>query len=278
MLTKNDRHVALPGVAGGRRAMAWWWMIDREKIRVFENGEKIADALMVRWREISRRAIADKGYFAAAVSGGNTPIVFYRKLVEAGTGMAWEQTHVFLVDERCVPFTSPESNYGRIRGILLNGIALPPVNLHPIPVMKRGPRRSAESYERELIRFFRLRRSEVPRFDLVLLGIGEDGHTASLFPDTSSPGRDDHLAKPVLLDRPGHDRVTLTLRLINHAAHIIFFVTGREKAPILRRVIEEQDPSLPASRVSPSHGDLMFMIDRAAAMQLHLAEENITDD
>lgn len=210
-----------------------------------------------------------------ALSGGKTPVELYRRLAEAHETLPWDQTHLFLVDERFLPLNDQDSNYGMLRETLLTGISMPDENLHPIRTGTSDPMAAADQYEQELISFFKLSPGEFPRFDLILLGIGEEGHTASLFP--RSPALNDcaHRVAAVILEDIRHHRVTLTLPVINHGENVLFLVTGKNKSTILRRIIGREDPSLPASRVNPRGGTLLFVIDREASVEL--GKEMITE-
>jgi 6-phosphogluconolactonase len=240
----------------------------RQNILVFDSKDKISDFLIKKWREISREAIEKGGYIAVALSGGKTPINFYRKLANSKEILPWDETHIFLVDERFVPFDDNDSNYGMLKETLLKRIQIPQENIHPVPTERSTLEMSAKEYEEELRRFFKLPQGKFPEFDLILLGIGEDGHTASLFP--GSPLLKDmiHLAVSVISDGTRHHRITLTLPVINNAKHVVFLVTGGKKAAILKDVIVKRNPSLPASMVNPIGGNLMFLIDREASSAL----------
>jgi 6-phosphogluconolactonase len=182
--------------------------------------------------------------------------------------LPWDKTHLFLVDERVVPWEHRDSNYHMLRETLLNYIPIPQENIHPIPTDRTSLQTSAKAYEEEMKIFFNLQSGQYPEFDLILLGIGEDGHTASLFPGT--PVLDDtlHLAAAVSMDDIRHPRITLTLPVINNAKHILFLVIGKNKASVLRKIINKEDVSLPASMVHPNKGKLIFVTDREASRQL----------
>jgi 6-phosphogluconolactonase len=244
--------------------------VHRRNVRVFDRKDDISSFIIETWREISQEAIERKGAFSAALSGGKTPVDFYRKLSGVKEMLPWHKTHIFLVDERFVPLEHRDSNYRILKETLLDHIPIPQRNIHPIPTGRSTPQVSAMAYEGDLKKFFRVSKGQFSEFDLLLLGIGEDGHTASLFPGT--PVLDDpiHLAAPVFLNETKHHRITLTLPVINNAKHILFLVTGKNKAPVLRKIIEEEDASLPASMVHPNKGKLIFVIDREASSQLSL--------
>ena len=243
-------------------------MEQHQRLFVFENNDQISAFLIDRWKEISGEATRTRGYFAAALSGGRTPVRFYQRLARIQNSLPWDKTQIFLVDERFVPFDDPDSNYRMIRETLLDKIQIPRENVHPIPAESPDPRSSAENYERGLARFFKLSPGQAPQFDLVLLGIGEDGHTASLFPGSPALDEERLLATAVMLDPSRHDRVTLTLRVINQAENVIFLVAGENKASAMRKIIDQKDFSLPASRVYPRRGNLFFVLDREASSQL----------
>jgi 6-phosphogluconolactonase len=184
--------------------------------------------------------------------------------------LPWDKTHIFLVDERFVPFEHNDSNYRMLKETLFDHVPIPQGNIHPIPTGTSTPQASAMAYEKDLKKFFGLSQDQFPEFDLLLLGIGEDGHTASLFPGTSVLDDHIHLAAPVALDEMRHPRITLTLPVINNAKHILFLITGKDKASVLRKIIHKEDASLPASMVHSKKGGLIFVIDREASSQLSL--------
>ncbi|MEI9476521.1 MAG: 6-phosphogluconolactonase [Deltaproteobacteria bacterium] len=243
-------------------------MDQRQSVFVFENNDQISAFLIDQWREISGEAIRTRGVFSVALSGGETPISFYQRLAEDSQAFPWNKIHLFLADERFVPHDHPDSNYRMLRQTLLNKIDIPHENVHPVPVETLDLRSSAEKYEGELTRFFKLSPGQIPRFDFILLGIGEDGHTASLFPGSPAFTEERHLAAPVVLDQVRHHRVTLTLPVINQAENVLFLVTGENKARAMRKIIDSKDLSLPASRVRPGPGNLFFVLDREASSQL----------
>lgn len=230
---------------------------------VFENRDKMWRFMAEKWVEISLRAVMIKGYFAAALSGGKTPAGFYQHLAIV-KDLPWEKTHLFLVDERFVPPFSVDSNYRMLRENFFNKISIAHQNIHPISTVEPSPYIAALKYEEELKIFFKLPPGGIPEFDLILLGIGADGHTASLFPGTEALKDKEHLAVPVTLGASLHDRITLTLQVINNAENVIFLVSGRHKADVMKKLIEEKDRTLPASMVKPEKGRLVFLMDNEA--------------
>jgi 6-phosphogluconolactonase len=243
-------------------------MDQRRRVHTFGNQEEISAFLQQRWKEVSTESIRRKGFFAVALSGGNTPVPFYRSMAETRIDLPWEKTHLFLADERFLPLDHPDSNYRLLKQTVLNMRQLPPENVHPVPVDTAGLQDSAERYEQDLIRFFNASPGRLPCFDLILLGIGEDGHTASLFPGSAALNEGSRFAAPVVLDSVRHHRITLTLPVINHADNVLFLVTGENKASVVRKVVCREDLSLPASRVRPESGNLDFILDEDAGSQL----------
>jgi 6-phosphogluconolactonase len=237
------------------------------EVRIFaEKGEMLA-FMVAQWRNIAIEAMEKKGRFAAALSGGKTPRDFFMLLSQIRESQLWRGTHIFLVDERCVALDSPDSNYGLIRSSLLSRIPLPAQNVHPVPVDPDDSSTSAKKYEEELRYFFRLSPGALPDFDLIHLGMGPDGHTASLFPGSAALEETERLSVGVLLDGDRHNRITLTFPAINNAENIMMLVTGKEKARVVKQVIEEEDESLPAARVRP-RGRLLYVLDKEAAAEL----------
>ena len=237
---------------------------------MFDDENHMLKFMIEKWEDISQEGIQRKGYFTIGLSGGKTPIMFYQKLAEWESKSSWKRTHVFLVDERFVSFEDKDSNYRMLRETLFGKIPIPQENIHPIPTGKTSLETSAREYEEDLRRFFKVSKGQYPTFDLILLGIGEDGHTASLFPGSKALSECGHLTAAVVLDEMRHDRISLTLPVINHAEHVIFFVRGANKAPVLKKIIAGDDPSLPAAMVRPRSGNLLFVIDREASSQLSM--------
>lgn len=239
---------------------------NNKKILIFKNISQISNFVIKKWVEISEKAIKNRERFTVALSGGKTPVNLYRKLADLKNPLPWNKTHIFLVDERFVPYEDSRSNYRMINQTLLSRVKILKENVHSISAEGKIPQASAAKYEENLISFFKLSPGEFPRFDLILLGIGEDGHTASLFPDISSLTETKHLA--IVVSPPDiskNKRITLTLSVINNAENIIFIITGSNKALILKETLEKRNSRLPAAMVRPKKGRLFFLIDEAAA-------------
>jgi 6-phosphogluconolactonase len=239
------------------------------QVHIFDSALDAARAAALRFVELARRAIEAQGRFSVALSGGSTPGRTYELLAsdEFKGQVDWASTHVFFGDERCVPPTHADSNYRMVDEALLSRVPLPARNVHRM--MGEGDcAANARLYEEELQTFFA--GEPWPRFDLVLLGMGDDGHTASLFPGTEAVAERRAWVVCLWVEKLDAYRLTLTLPAINHAAHILFLVTGAGKAERVQQVIggaREPEP-LPAQLIHPESGTLQWLLDRAAAARL----------
>lgn len=235
------------------------------------DAEAVAREAARRWIEIARQAVEERGAFRIALSGGETPRLLYRLMAsEPWRDQApWAETHVFWCDERRVPPSDPRSNYRMARETLLDHVPIPSEQVYRM--QGGGLISSATSdYEEKLRRHFRLGRGEWPRFDLILLGMGTDGHTASIFPGTRAVSDLSHMVLVYEVPQLGVERMTLTLPVINNARHILFLVVGEEKAETLAAVLEgDYRPSTyPAQAARPVDGTLTWLVDEAAASRL----------
>ncbi len=236
-------------------------------VRVFQNIESLSRAAMELIVSLSQKAVAGAGKSSIALSGGSTPKQLYTLLGSAPDrdAVPWPQVHFFWADERCVPKDHPESNFKLAWDAFLSGMPLPPENIHRIKG-EQGPSRAARAYEEDMGGFFS---GAIPAFDVILLGVGEDGHTASLFPGSSALRETTRLALPVYLKRPKRDRVTLSLPVLNHAASVLFLASGRAKAEAVSAILEGDNAHrYPAGLVQPLRGQLTWFIDREAAGKL----------
>jgi 6-phosphogluconolactonase len=239
------------------------------RVLIFDDAESLARAAATRFVELAAACLDERGRFSVALSGGSTPRRIYELLAgeEFAPRVAWSKVHVFFGDERCVPPDNAESNYRMARETLLSRVGVAPENVHRM-IGEGDAVANARLYEDELRTYFV--GDALPRFDLVMLGLGEDGHTASLFP--ASPALDERAAWVVAnrVEKFGAYRLTLTVPVINNAAHVMFVVAGAGKAERLREVIEgASDPHrLPAQLIRPSNGSLEWYVDRAAASRL----------
>ena len=210
-------------------------------------------------------SIAAKKRFTVALSGGSTPRRLYTLLGSEGyrNRVGWEHVHFFWADERCVPREDEASNFKAGFDALLSRVAPPEQNVHRIKG-EEAPDRAARDYEEEIRRFFG---PGWPVFDLIILGVVEDGHTASLFPGSKSIDETARLAIPVYLEKPGKNRVTLTLPVLNNADQILFLVAGPSKAAVLSGIFGEKEKKkrLPVELINPARGNMVWLIDREAA-------------
>ncbi len=228
-----------------------------------------ANHLVQRALELTKaeiqRAIAARGRFTLALAGGSTPKPLYAALAQQD--LPWEQIHVFWGDERYVPQDHPDSNAGMARQVWLDRVPIPAANLHPIPTGSGDPAVDAQAYEQELQTFFGIGPGQIPALDLVLLGMGPDGHTASLFPYTAALQVCDRLI--TVGDKEGQPRITFTIPLLNQAHNVIFLVTGENKRPALAAIFspEGNDLAYPARYIRPQE-HLIWLLDQAAGAEL----------
>ncbi|MBW2637736.1 MAG: 6-phosphogluconolactonase [Deltaproteobacteria bacterium] len=240
-------------------------MGQKRELHIFAESAAAHDFLVKRWGNVARRAIANRGRFTVALSGGKTPGDFFTRLAEM-PNLPWDETHIFQVDERFVDPTDIENNMLLIKEALISRVSIPNDNIYPITTEGITPEESAREYEQELRRFFH--NDTLPRFDLIMLGIGNDGHSASLFPGSPCLHETKRLVVSVVAKGPPRERISLTLPVINHARSVVFLATGERKAPVMREILEEKDSSLPAAQVRPDKGSLLFVLDNRAASLL----------
>ena len=236
-------------------------------IRVMKDYEDLSRAAAHLFIERGKAALAKTDRFTAALSGGSTPRRFYALLGSSHycNDLNWKRVHFFWADERCVPPDHEESNFKLVHDTLLSSIEIPPDNIHRIRG-EEDPDRAAQDYEQDIKTFFG---GDRPAFDLIVLGVGTDGHTASVFPASKAVREIGLIVVPVFMNKPKIHRVTLTLPVINLAAHVIMLASGRSKAGIVREILSEQNrKKYPAGLVHPAGGDLTWLIDHEASEQL----------
>jgi 6-phosphogluconolactonase len=239
------------------------------EIRIYSSLEELSRNGARLFCERAERVLETKGVFFSALSGGTTPRRLYELLASPEVRLPWDRIHFFQVDERCVPPDSPESNYGMIRAAFLSRTSYPEVNFHRMKGELADREAAARAYAEELEQAMRVKSGEWPRLDLILLGMGSDGHTASLFP--GSPGLKERTrwVCPNYSERLKSDRLTLTLPVLNAAAEIIFLVAGGDKAETLRAVLKGSAvDGLPASLLRPARGSVSWLVDESAARLL----------
>lgn len=216
--------------------------------------------------DIAAKSASARGRFTVALSGGDTPRPLHRMLAASpyAEKMPWSATHVFWVDERCVPVDDNASNYGNAEKDLIGKVPVPKAQVHSM-YTGRAPETEAAAYEKLLKTELASGSLEIPSFDLMLLGLGADGHTASLFPENDFRKDDHRWVMSVRGGNPDVDRLTLTLPVINQAKTVVFMAAGKSKAGIVKAVFADRLPELPASHVNPASGRLIWVLDQEAA-------------
>jgi 6-phosphogluconolactonase len=209
-----------------------------------------------------------------ALSGGSTPKGLYNLIAaNASTALPWDRMFFFFGDERHVPPDNPESNFRMANESLFSKAPIPAANIFRVPAEDPDASAVAQAYENTMRKFFSLQTGEFPRFDLILLGMGPDGHTASLFPETPALQEKSRLVMANWVPKLKAYRITLTLPVINVARRVVFLVSGTDKASALHEVLEGKEPGekYPSKLVSPDEGKLIWLVDRAAASELSAA-------
>jgi len=242
------------------------------EIRVLPDAPALNRAAADEFIRCAREAIAGRGRFAVALAGGSTPKAVYALLAgdqaTAARRLPWEQVHVFFGDERHIAPTDAESNYRMASESLLSNVPIPQENVHRV-LAELDAQTAARRYEEELQDFFHPPAGAWPRFDLILLGMGPDGHTASLFPESPALAENSHLVTANWVEKLNSDRITFTFPVLNAAAEVIFLISGEGKAEMLRDVLQGSDQrKYPCQRVQPVNGRLLWMVDQPAARLL----------
>jgi len=242
-------------------------------IRIVVDTSELYRAAAEEFVRLAEEGVGRRGIFTVALAGGKTPQGLYSLLAEDASfrdRVRWEKVHFFFGDERHVPPDHPDNNYRMAYQALLSRIPAPAWNAHRMATELEDANQVAEYCETILRKFFRLGPGELPRFDLVLLGMGADGHTASLFPGSGAVNEGTRLAVAPWIESLKARRVTLTPPVLNHARVVIFLVSGPGKAKVLREVLEgDFHPSrFPAQAIQPTDGTLLWLVDREAARLL----------
>jgi len=238
-------------------------------VRVCRDAAALVEAAASLLAESCAEAVRARGRFHLALSGGSTPRALYARLASGSVRppVPWSQIEWWWGDERHVPPDDSQSNYRMAAEALLNHVPIDPRRVHRMKGEDPDAAHAARAYERDLVTVFGLAAGERPRIDVVLLGLGPDGHTASLFPGTAAVAERDRLVVANDVPAMRTTRLTMTLLVLNAARLVVFLVSGAEKAPILGRVLAGRD-DLPARRVQPSDGELIWLVDDAAARGL----------
>jgi 6-phosphogluconolactonase len=234
-------------------------------IEIFANSEELARGAAEYFVARSGEAVAQKGFFTIALSGGSTPKLLYQLLADPEEPfheqVPWSRTHFFWSDERHVPPDDADSNYRMAHEAMLSRVPVPESNIHRVHSENPDAAAAAKEYEQTILH---LTKQTLPQLDLILLGLGGDGHTASIFPGSDVLHETQRLVAAPWVEKLNTYRITMTLPLLNNAASVLFLVSGTEKTEIAKKVIEGPK-QYPAQAVQPTHGQLLWMLDKDAA-------------
>ena len=240
-------------------------------IRICEDATALAQQTTDIFVRLAQESVAARGRFTVALAGGSTPKAAYTMLASAAyrDRVPWQQTHFFWGDERHVPPDHEDSNYRMAYEAMLSKVPIPAAHIYRIAAEKDA-QQAADEYEATLRTAFQLEASTLPRFDLILLGMGPDGHTASLFPGTSAVHESQRLVAAPWVEKFHTFRITLTPPVLCNAAHVVFAAGGADKTETLQHVLQgPYQPDLyPSQVVKPTHGTLLWLVDKAAARLL----------
>jgi 6-phosphogluconolactonase len=251
-------------------------MTSSPEIRVLASSQQLFQAAAEQFVNEAMQAVNQRGRFSVALSGGSTPKGLYTLLAgPLQSQVPWQRTFFFWGDERHVPPDHPDSNYRMVSEAMFSRVAAPRENIFRVPAETPDADLAAREYEETIRHFFQLEPGACPRFDLVLLGMGPDGHTASLFPGSAGLQEKSRLVVANWIEKFKAYRITFTLPVINHAACVIFLIAGENKADALHEVLgtDSAGEKFPAKLIHPANGRLIFYIDRAAAAQLSIATQ-----
>ncbi|MGK7932549.1 MAG: 6-phosphogluconolactonase [Microcystaceae cyanobacterium] len=233
----------------------------KKQVEILSNKSELIKRSLTLITDKITRTLAQQDRFTIALAGGSTPKPIYEGL--AKKDIPWSKLHIFWGDERYVAPDHPDSNEGMARKAWLNQVPIPTENIHGTPTGANNPATDAQTYEEEIRKVFQSPMPEIPTFDLILLGMGDDGHTASLFPQTEALTVSDRLV--TVGNKDGQPRITFTVPLINQARCVMFLVAGENKCPALTEVFATQgDSSAYPSRLIQPQGELLWLLDQAA--------------
>jgi len=242
-------------------------------LNVHATPQDLARAAASHFLTKSREAIAQQGFFAAGLSGGSTPKLLYQLLADPDEPfreqIPWPRIHFFWSDERHVPPDHSESNFRMANEAMLSHVPVSPNNIHRVMSENPDAEAAAKAYEATLLS---VTQQTLPRLDLILLGLGTDGHTASIFPGSEVLHESKRLVAAPWVEKFNTNRITMTLPLLNNCASVVFLVSGVEKAGIVKEILQGPKP-YPAREVNPPNGELLWLLDRDAASALSSPEE-----
>jgi 6-phosphogluconolactonase len=242
-------------------------------IQIVADAEALSRTAADVFVDVAKRAVRDRGRFTVALSGGSTPKALYSLLTgdpDLRAQVPWQQTYFFFGDERHVPPDHPDSNYRTANEGLFSTMSVASDQIFRMKGEYSDPAKAAAEYEQELREFFHLAAGQLPRFDMVMLGMGPDGHTASLFPGTRALHEKKKLVTANWVGKFCTQRITMTAPVLNNAALVIFMAHGQDKAPPLKAVLEGpyEPEQLPSQLIRPQNGILSWLVDESAAGQL----------
>jgi len=243
--------------------------IKQTRVNVFDTEAELISGLADRFCDLAKECIAARNSFSVSLSGGNTPKGLYELLAqpEYAKRVDWSKVRLFLGDERCVAHDHQDSNFGMIKKALISHVNIPADNVYATQGQEKDPEASARAYEESMRKAFDIY-DGTPQFDLMLLGLGPDGHTASLFPNSPALGQKEKLFVANYVQQFQAHRLTTSLPVINNSRNIIFLVAGSAKASIVGDIFRSETKKYPAQLVQPKSGKLEWYMDRAAATNL----------
>lgn len=246
--------------------------VNKAIIEIMPDADSIAKRCLLLFVMKAQKTISEKGVFYFAVSGGDTPKRFFTLLGNESISLSlpWDKIHIFWVDERYVPLDSPLSNYRLAAETFLTKVKIPQENIHRIETSDSDIKRASETYQKTIQKVFALKKGQIPVFDLMTIGMGEDGHTASLFPHNEAVHNTDSLACSVHIPDKKPDRITLTPPVLRSAAQIIALIMGEKKAEILKKVFTApiDEVQYPIQILWPVLDKVTWLIDNQAARLL----------
>jgi len=225
----------------------------------------VVERLISDWVEVVNTLLEEQEEVTIALSGGNTPQLMFKTIADFfPTAFAWNRLHFFWVDERWVPHESAESNFGNANRLLFERVGIDRSRLHPVDTHVTDPQQEVMRYSQEIVQYVQ-QKNGYPAFDIIFLGMGDDGHTASIFPGQEVLFDTDALCAVSNHPQTRQIRITLTGRVINNARHVVFLVTGKQKSMILQDVFEGKEIKYPVQLVMPAVGKLFWYLDKEAA-------------
>ncbi|MFI5303633.1 MAG: 6-phosphogluconolactonase [Nitrospiria bacterium] len=251
------------------------------KWMVCKNTDTLNQTALKLFRDLYQQALSKKELFTVLLSGGKTPEAIYALLAESSIrfNLEWNRIHLFWGDERFVPFSNAQSNFGAVKRLLISKISISPFNVHPIETEGLTPTEAAKRYEEQLRRFFNSQIDSLPRFHLIFLGVGTDGHTASLFPGMPELHEKDKWVVSSYIEKLKSHRITVTFPVLNQGQNVLILASGESKADILGVISRADDATLyPVQRIKPVYGKLTYLIDEEAASKLSRKEIAVLED